>query len=80
MIYRSSQAQCPFRVQNSRSIREKVSLSDARMRILDSSLRAEGVLHDYQEGLQHIDFTFQADIGSKIMEWVWGAGRLAGKV
>ena len=50
---------------------EKVSLSDARMRILDASLRAEGVLHDYQQGFQHIDFTFQADIGSKIMEWVW---------
>jgi hypothetical protein len=59
---------------------EKVSLSDARVGILDASLRAEGVLHDYQQGLQHIDFTFQADIGSKIMEWVWDQVRLPEKL
>ena len=58
---------------------EKVSLSDVRVGILDASLRAEGVLHDYQQGLQHIDFTFQADIGSKIMEWVWDQLRLPEK-
>ena len=50
---------------------ETISLSDARMRILDTSFRAAGVLRDYQQGLHHIDFTFQADIGSKTMEWAW---------
>ena len=59
---------------------EKISLSDARVGILDASLRAEGVLHDYQRGLERMAFTIQADIGSKIIEWVWDRLRLPEKL
>ncbi|MGD0624430.1 MAG: hypothetical protein ABSB32_06885 [Thermodesulfobacteriota bacterium] len=49
---------------------ERVSLSDARMRILDASFRAAGVLQDYQQNLRHLNFTFNGDMGSQFMEWI----------
>lgn len=55
---------------------DKFSLSDVRMHMLDASLRAGGVLHGYQRGLRRVDFTFQGDIGSKLMDWGFEQFRL----
>ena len=49
---------------------KKISLTDARINILDASLRLSCFFNDYLEVLQKADFTFQGSIGQETMQWV----------
>jgi hypothetical protein len=54
---------------------EKISLTDARLEILDASIPLSGVQEGYIGGRQRTDLTFQGKMGPKSLEW---AARLAG--
>ena len=52
------------------AIPEKISFTNARIGILDASLRASGILNGYWEGLEKGDFKLQGNMGPEATEWV----------
>ena len=48
---------------------ERLSLTDAQTRFLDTSLRVSGVASGYLEGLSKVDLAFQGSVGPETTEW-----------